>query len=86
MTEQEWFAEPPPAQSPSGEWEPIADLLRTHPNEWRIVADYDTSRKASYAARRIRRAEMTVFRPAGTFDAVSRGRDVWATYIEKEKT
>lgn len=48
---------------------PVAELLRTHPHEWRDVRTYDAQTTASTTASSIRYGVLRAYRPAGHYEA-----------------
>jgi hypothetical protein len=71
--------EPPPKRTRAVgrmNWQPVADALRAHPGRWALV--FETSaldaeqRVTRGIANGIRTANLTAFRPAGSFESVTR--------------
>ena len=58
-----------------------AAALRQRPHEWALIHSAETRGTASSTASHVRHGGLGCFRPAGTFEATVRGRDVWARYI-----
>lgn len=65
-----------------------AAQLAARPGEWARLGTYHHQVTAAGMARRIRTGETAAFRPAGAYEAVSRGVDgeygVWARYVGGE--
>lgn len=59
----------------------VAAQLRARPREWAKIATYPRRGNAYSVAADIRAGTLKSFRPAGTFEAVGRGGDVWARYV-----
>ena len=55
--------------------------LRANPKRWALIITRPTDKSASQFAFRIRNGLNAAWRPAGTFEAVSRGCDVYARYV-----
>lgn len=72
--------------------EVVAEALKKRPGEWALV-DYPeaTPRRAGAMAAYVRSGRNTAYRPAGTFEAVSRTGperegELWVRYVGKTKT
>jgi len=86
-----WEAPPPRNVSAGGrgkagiDWGPIAAELRSRPGEWALAVTFEAGNLAAQIARLIRRADMTVFGPAGSFEATARKVDgegrVYVRYV-----
>ncbi|MEV4741626.1 hypothetical protein [Streptomyces sp. NPDC049555] len=75
---------PPPRRSHAAY--DVAEELRNHQGQWARIADYDSPNLASNYCHRIRHGKAAAFRPAGTFESMTRtGEDgrvyLWARYI-----
>lgn len=72
-------------------WAPVAQELRKHPGAWAVVLEVPVAKasRAANVAHNIRRAGMHAFRPAGSFEAVSRSDEdmttVYARYVGQVK-
>ncbi len=79
------FGELPPSprgSSPtSSMYNAAAAALRQRPKEWALISTATTPATAGSTANRVRHGGLRCFRPGGTFEATTRGRDVWARYI-----
>ena len=71
----------PPARARRGHspFDEIAAELRTNPKRWALVRHYDNPDSAAGYASMINRAGTAAF-PAGEFEAVSRGGDLYVRY------
>ncbi len=86
------FEGAPPEQK-SGRFHPsrklheeIAAALRANPGEWGVIAEPSVRSQASSLAHRVSHGVLTVYRPAGTFEAKARTvgdgtHRVYARYI-----
>ena len=80
MTEVEWGT-PPPAKPGSVEvWRPIAEALRSRPNEWAKVRTLKNSTTAQNMGSNLRRGSMGGW-TRGEFEVRVDGCDVWARYV-----
>lgn len=77
--EIEW-GDPPPKRLLSGLL-PVATALKERPGQWARVLTYSSGGAAHVAAQQIKYGHSKHFKPAGSFDAVSRDCDVWARYV-----
>lgn len=83
--------EPPPkrVRVTWGRHADVASKLRAKPGEWAPIGTYNSSQTAASIARQIKRAVLSAYMPAGSFEAVSRTVDgesrVYARYVG-EKT
>lgn len=72
------WEEPPGRHRSSGRlnWTPVADELRANPGRWALVHEAQTAdadvRTSRGVASGIKTAALTAFRPAQSFEAVSR--------------
>ena len=55
-------------------------MLRSNPGTWGLVITSANPECAGTQANNIRRGILAAFRPAGTYRAVARGHQVWASY------
>lgn len=63
------FVDAPPSQSRGGrDWVSVAEALRAKPEQWAKVATGVSPNTAAL----IKKGKITAFRPAGSFEAVSR--------------
>jgi hypothetical protein len=82
--------EEPPGVSRRGqeEWPAIARELRQRPGQWARVKDGVSASNAAHVASRIRNGFFQPFRPAGTFEAVTRRtgdtKAVYARYVGEQ--
>ena len=87
MTEPLEWKEPPAEgrREASRRWGHVADELRLHPGEWARVA---TGQKNHSLAANIKRGILTVFRPAGHYEATGRrteqGIEIYARYVGED--
>jgi hypothetical protein len=58
-----------------------AEQLKTKPALWAVVFTRRTVKQAQTAAWSINTGGLKAFAPAGHFEAVARGRDVYARYL-----
>jgi co-chaperonin GroES (HSP10) len=58
-----------------------AEEARAHPGVWFTLQTKDSEAKAWAAAQQIKDGRRAAFRPARSFDAVTRGREVLIRYI-----
>ncbi|MCA6093465.1 hypothetical protein LE181_15015 [Streptomyces sp. SCA3-4] len=65
------FVGPPPKQR-NTKHARIAAELRAHPSVWGVVQKPTSIARAASAAQAIRRARLTAYEPAGSFEAVAR--------------
>jgi len=73
MTDMKWEDPPPASDRKNGvNWREIAAALRASPGRWALVARLRYTTTASY----ISSARLADFRPAGTYEAVSRSVEV----------
>jgi len=80
------FGELPPGterQNGQGNWA-VASALRERPGEWALAFQTDNQSQAYNKASNIQRGVISAFRPHGTFEAVTRGLDVWARYVGEQ--
>lgn len=77
-TDDKWTDAP---IDPGAYWHAEAARMRERPGCWRDVKQCDTHPKAKDTARSIRSGRIAAFRPAGDYDAVSRGTLVKAVYL-----
>jgi hypothetical protein len=77
------FGEPPGsvAGKTSQKWASEAAELRDRPKEWAVVATKPTASTAAAMALNVRSGLLRAFQPAGSFEAISRGCDVWVRYV-----
>lgn len=78
-----WEAPPEGKTSPRGKWLPVAESLRSRPGEWALVSTGDVH---TGNGGNIQQGRLACFRPAGSFEGVSRKSDdgtwnTWARYI-----
>jgi hypothetical protein len=64
----------------------LADELRSRPGDWAQLTEQDSVRAAYNLADNIRRGRLVAFRPAGSFEAMTRKTTVTARYVGKEET
>jgi hypothetical protein len=79
------FGELPPVtqrRATSTRWEQVVKDLRKTPGMWKPVRVCDTPAAASAMAQAIKRGRIVAFRPVGGFEAVSRGRETWARFVD----
>lgn len=81
MTSPIEFGELPADTRRSGNWVDIAAQLRARPGEWAKIRTFPSKGSAGASATHIKKGTYEAMRPAGAFDATSRGCDVWARYI-----
>lgn len=62
-------------------WQNEAAELKARPGQWARVATKQTTSSAGTLASRIKEGQIRAFIPAGHFQAVIRGMDVWARYV-----
>lgn len=62
------FTTPPEPNRTRRDWKVIADTLRSRPGEWALVARNADRSTAVF----IKKARLTAFAPAGSFDAITR--------------
>jgi hypothetical protein len=62
-------------------WHAEANELRENIDLWARVAQKTSEGSAGAMANAIQRGTLSAFRPAGSFEAVTRGKDVWARYV-----
>jgi len=79
-TEMKWGA-PPPAVPKSNLHAPKAAAMRERPGEWGEVGTYGSESSAASMARTIRTGQVAAWKPAGAFEATSRGCVVYARYV-----
>jgi hypothetical protein len=72
---------PASARAPIGEGVRIAAALRARPGEWARVKVYGSPGSARVYAHQINHGGTEPFRPAGAFEATTRGCDVWARFV-----
>jgi hypothetical protein len=68
------------ARATSTRWDQVARDLRSKPGLWACVRVCETGPAASAMAQAIKRGRIVAFRPVGSFEAVSRGRETWARF------
>lgn len=78
VTDDRWTDAP---IDPSAHWAHEAAQLRAHPGRWRDVRYCNDPESAKYMARDVRNGALAAFRPAGAYEACSRGAVVKARYI-----
>lgn len=89
MAKTKWVELPPVTgrgkyeRQPKPEHVTIADNLRSRPKEWAVVATRDTLPSARGFAQAIRTGHYIAFKPEGTFEATTRGLDVYARWTGK---
>ena len=76
-----WQEPPRGSKGPSQILLTEAAELRANPKRWALIITRPTDKSASQFAFRIRNGLNAAWRPAGTFEAVSRGCDVYARYM-----
>jgi hypothetical protein len=62
-------------------WEAEAAELRSRPGEWARLTTMPNNSSATSFSSAINNGDRLAFRPAGTFEATTRGADVWVRYI-----
>ena len=62
-------------------WDDVALQLMENPHRWARVISKPEARIAAGVASQIRMGKLAAFAPRGTFEAASRGKDVWARYV-----
>lgn len=83
------FGELPPdgrgEREPNGKWAQIAEALRVRPGVWakvHAIAESAPRTGAGNVVSGIKHGTITrAMLPSGSFEAVSRGRDIWARYV-----
>lgn len=65
----------------TGKWAAIAAELRARPGEWAKVSTSTSNGTAYQIASQLRLGKYRPFQPAGQFEAVKRGFDVWARFV-----
>lgn len=79
-----WEDPPAPRSKPPRPWRWVAEAaeLREHPGRWaRLTTDSANLRSAAAMAHNIRAGLLRAFQPAGAFEAVARGDEVWVRYV-----
>jgi hypothetical protein len=66
----------------STRWEQVVKDLVLTPGVWAPVRLCDTPAAASAMAQAIKKGRIVAFRPVGQFEAVSRGRETWARFVD----
>ena len=76
------WEDPPvtPRRYNSSKWRDEARILRANPGRWALL-DTFTSAKARNTAWQVRTGRLQAFRPAGTFQSVSRAGSVYARFL-----
>jgi len=78
----EIIREDPPAQRRTGKYDEAADKIAADPGNWYRIA---TGQATGTLAAAIKKATISAFAPAGSFEAVSRTQDdgisIWARYV-----
>lgn len=82
MSEMVW-EDPPPVSTPGrgNLHSPKAHQLRDNPGKWAVVGSYGSESSASSMARTIRTGATNAWKPGGAYEAVARGRAVYARYV-----
>lgn len=90
MTDIKWQEPPSDGRERHGKWEPVADRLRSRPGAWALIAEGVSASLRSNLVR----GNMKAFRPAGSFEAVSRNPrsgqsgarvvDIYARYVGED--
>jgi hypothetical protein len=62
-------------------WRAVADALRLAPGRWAMIRDAPNITTAANQAFSIRKGQLKAFRPAGSFESVSRGTEVYARFV-----
>lgn len=62
-----------------------AEEARSRPGVWFTLQTKDTEEKAWCAAQQIKSGRRAAFRPAGSFEAVTRGKDVLIRYVAESE-
>lgn len=62
-----------------------AEEARSHPGVWFKLLSKDSEPKAWNTATQIRNGTRAAFRPAGSFEAAARGKDVLIRYVGGER-
>ncbi|MFI0737851.1 hypothetical protein ACH4PU_07050 [Streptomyces sp. NPDC021100] len=66
------FIGPPPNKRKNTKHAVAASALREHPKQWGVVQRAATGKRAAAAAQAIRRARLSAYAPAGSYEAAAR--------------
>ena len=78
------WEEPPPSLGSTGlDHQGIANALRGRPKEWAVIAELGPGKgpKASEIASNIKYGRISMYRPAGSFEAKGLKGKVYARYV-----
>jgi hypothetical protein len=75
------WQDPPDRKNRGICWTSESSELRQNPGRWALLTTKPTPRAAWSTVWAINTGHLTAFRPAGHFEAYSRGTDVYARYL-----